>query len=109
MSNTQLRVSQLEKVQQEAKELFRCKNQDYGDAFSTYGPIGVIVRIGDKIQRLSSISKSSITLVSDEKMRDTLVDLHNYCAMAVMLLDEAENKSDLKKKDNFIQINKQTI
>ncbi|MDC0142036.1 hypothetical protein OAI84_00380 [bacterium] len=36
-------------VQGEAHKLFLKKNKDYGDAFANYGPIGVIVRIGDKI------------------------------------------------------------
>jgi hypothetical protein len=82
------RVSQLEKIQNECKELFRKKNTDYGDAFADYGTIGVLVRLGDKIRRLQSISKTGITMVEDEKMRDTLMDLHNYSAMAIMLLDE---------------------
>lgn len=82
------RVAQLATVQREAKELFRKKNQDYGDAFAAYGPVGVLVRIGDKLQRLQSIQKNQVALVADEKIRDTLIDLHNYAAMAVMLLDE---------------------
>lgn len=82
------RVEQLEKIQLEAKELFRKKNADYGDAFSTYGPVGVIMRIQDKLNRYVSITKSSIQLVNDESIRDTLIDLHNYSAMAIMLLDE---------------------
>lgn len=82
------RVTQLATIQEEAKELFRKKNQDYGDAFATYGPVGVLVRIGDKLQRLQSIQKNQVALVEDEKIRDTLIDLHNYAAMAVMLLDE---------------------
>tara|TARA_Y100000591_G_scaffold60455_1_gene48910 strand:+ start:676 stop:930 length:255 start_codon:yes stop_codon:yes gene_type:complete len=82
------RVTQMEKVQLEARELFKKKNADYGDAFATYGTVGVIVRLGDKISRLSSISKTGVTLVEDEKIRDTLIDLHNYAAMAIMLLDE---------------------
>lgn len=82
------RVAQLATIQEEAKELFRKKNQDYGDAFATYGPVGVLVRIGDKLQRLQSIQKNQVALVEDEKIRDTLIDLHNYAAMAVMLLDE---------------------
>ena len=84
------RIAQMEKVQVEARELFKKKNADYGDAFATYGTVGVIVRLGDKISRLSSISKTGVTLVEDEKIRDTLIDLHNYAAMAVMLLDEKE-------------------
>ena len=82
------RIKQLDIVQLEARQLFEKKNKDYGDAFATYGPVGVLVRIGDKIQRLQSIHKRGITLVEDEKMRDTLIDLHNYAAMAIMLIDE---------------------
>jgi len=82
------RVQQLLNVQKEGLELFKKKNADYGDAFATYGAVGVIVRMGDKISRLSSISNVGINLVEDEKIRDTLIDLHNYAAMAIMLLDE---------------------
>jgi hypothetical protein len=82
------RVSQMIQVQQNALELFKKKNADYGDAFSKFGVIGVLMRIEDKIQRSVSISKNGITLVDDEKIRDTLIDLHNYAAMAIMLLDE---------------------
>ena len=44
--------------------------------------------MGDKMQRLISVSKNGINLVSNESIRDTLIDLHNYAAMAVMLIDE---------------------
>ena len=74
-------------VQEEALELFKKKNKDYGDAFASYGSIGVLVRMGDKISRLVNIDKNKIE-IKDEKMRDTLIDLHNYAAMAIMLLDE---------------------
>tara|TARA_A100001388_G_C28703817_1_gene467553 strand:+ start:753 stop:1058 length:306 start_codon:yes stop_codon:yes gene_type:complete len=97
------RVEQLKTVQDEARELFSRKNADYGDAFATYGTIGVLVRMGDKINRLTSITNKSVTLVDDEGLRDTLVDLHNYAAMAVMLLDEktTENYEADKKNINL--------
>ena len=82
------RSSQLSLVQTEAFEFFKKKNADYGDAFATYGPVGVIVRMGDKIQRLVSVSKDGVALINSESLRDTLIDLHNYAAMAVMLIDE---------------------
>jgi hypothetical protein len=85
------RVEQLQTIQSNALELFKKKNADYGDAFAKYGLIGVLMRIEDKIQRGISISKSGIVLVSDEGLRDTLLDLHNYAAMALMLLDEDES------------------
>ena len=82
------RVAQYKAVQKEAIELFQRKNQDYGDAFANYGPVGVIVRMGDKINRLSSVTKNQVSLVQNESIRDTLIDLHNYAAMAIMLMDE---------------------
>ena len=85
------RVSQMQKVHDEAIDLFSRKNRDYGDAFANYGTVGVLVRMGDKIMRLQSISKNGIQLVNDERLRDTLIDLHNYAGMAVMLLDEEQN------------------
>lgn len=82
------RVEQMKKIQQSALELFAKKNIDYGDAFAKFGTIGVLMRIEDKIQRALSISRNGVTLVNDESIRDTLLDLHNYAAMALMLLDE---------------------
>jgi hypothetical protein len=81
------RVEQMKKVQNEALELFTKKNIDYGDAFAKYGVIGVM-RIEDKLQRSMSITKNGVNLINDEGIRDTLIDLHNYAGMALMLMDE---------------------
>ena len=81
------RVEQMKQIQSEGLALFAKKNVDYGDAFAKYGIIGVLMRIEDKIQRSLSITKSGVNLVSDEGIKDTLLDLHNYAAMALMLLD----------------------
>jgi hypothetical protein len=88
------RVEQMIVVQQEGLELFKRKNADYGDAFANYGTVGVIMRMGDKIQRLVSITNTGVNLINTETLRDTLIDLHNYSAMAIMLLDEDKIKSD---------------
>jgi len=89
------RVEQMSRVQNEALELFKRKNADYGDAFANYGSIGVIVRMGDKIQRLVSVTNRSVSLIDNESLRDTLIDLHNYAAMAIMLIDEKnKNKNE---------------
>lgn len=82
------RVEQMRMIQQDALTLFAKKNKDYGDAFAKFGTIGVLMRIEDKIQRAISISKNEVTLVDNESIRDTMIDLHNYAAMALMLLDE---------------------
>ncbi len=81
------RVQQLKEIQANALELFAKKNADYGDAFAKYGVVGVLMRIEDKIQRCLSITKNGVVLVNDEKIQDTLLDLHNYAAMALMLLN----------------------
>ena len=88
MSNQINRIEQMKKVQKEGLELFEKKNKDYGDAFAKYGTVGVLIRMEDKLQRSISISNSGINLINSESMRDTLLDLHNYAAMALMLMDE---------------------
>ena len=101
---SEYRVTQIIKVQNEALELFKKKNIDYGDAFANYGSVGVIIRMGDKIQRLVSVSNRGVNLINTESLRDTLIDLHNYAAMAVMLIDENNNNAEPKYNQiNFIE------
>lgn len=82
------REDQMKLIHVEALELFKKKNIDYGDAFAKYGVIGVLMRMEDKLHRCMSITRNGVNLVKDEAIRDTLLDLHNYSAMALMLLDE---------------------
>jgi hypothetical protein len=85
------RTKQMKQIQSDALEIFTKKNVDYGDAFAKFGLVGVLMRIEDKIQRALSITSNGVNFVKDENMRDTLLDLHNYAAMAIMLLDEKKN------------------
>ena len=94
------RLTQLRRIQKQGYELFAKKNADYGDAFATYGAVGVLVRIGDKLSRLASIEKNGVTLVNDESLRDTLIDLHNYSAMAIMCMDDANEVNKTTDDDN---------
>ena len=77
-------------VQKEGLKLFKQKNKDYGNAFANHGPIVVIIRMGDKINRLMNVSQSGVNMIKTESLRDTLIDLHNYSAMAIMLMDSKE-------------------
>ena len=74
-------VQKFKELQQESLELFTKKNQDYGDGFKKIRN-GVLVRMGDKINRLQSITRTGINLVETETLRDTLIDLQNYAAGA---------------------------
>tara|TARA_A100001011_G_scaffold104659_1_gene110753 strand:- start:1025 stop:1465 length:441 start_codon:yes stop_codon:yes gene_type:complete len=99
------RPEQLKQVQTEAYKLFCKKNKDYGDAFADYGVVGVLVRLGDKIRRAQSISNNGVSLVSDESFRDTLIDLHNYAAMGVMLLDNEPSSNEVEMGKNNCRSN----
>jgi hypothetical protein len=82
------RVAQMQKIQNECLEIFRKKNSDYGDAFAFHGVVGVLVRINDKLSRYTNITKTGIKIsVSEETLKDTLMDLHNYSAMAIMCME----------------------
>ena len=95
-------LESMKNIQTEGYNLFKKKNQDYGNSFEKYGPIGVIVRMQDKINRLVSVTDNGINMVEKESIRDTLIDLHNYSAMAIMLLDKKKKKEPLyKTKSNL--------
>lgn len=83
-------LDMFKKIQRDGLELFIRKNKDYKNAFAKYGTIGVLMRIEDKISRYLNISRTCITLVSDETLKDTMIDLHNYAAMASMLIEDAQ-------------------
>lgn len=80
---------------EELNELYEKKNHDYGDSFhKTFIEEGLVmsrIRLSDKLERFKKLSKSSEpTLVVDESIRDTLLDLANYAIMTVMELDHPE-------------------
>ena len=52
------------------------------------GPIKSIIILGEKIHKLSSVANNDFILLDAETVRNTLMDIHNYSAVAVMLLDE---------------------
>ena len=86
MSNSET-VKNFKAIQNEGFELFKQKNEDYGNAFEDCGTIGILVRMNDKIRRMQNISKTSITIINSESLRDTLIDLQNYATLAILELD----------------------
>lgn len=77
-------------VLQELSDLYHRKNHDYGDSFrkslEEFGLVAAVVRMCDKTERIKALSKGEKAKVTDEKIRDTLVDLANYAIMTVMEL-----------------------
>lgn len=94
------KIKQIQIVHNEALELFNKKQISYEDAFADYGIVGLIVRIGDKIQRLVSVSNRGISLINTKTLRDILVDLHNYTAMAIISIDENNNNKMAERTSN---------
>uniref|UniRef100_A0A6C0H5N8 Nucleotide modification associated domain-containing protein n=1 Tax=viral metagenome TaxID=1070528 RepID=A0A6C0H5N8_9ZZZZ len=85
LSALKLNRTNIKEIQNIGLELFKKKNNDYGDAFAKYGIIGIIIRMVDKINRILSLYKNECKCV-EESMNDTLLDLHNYSAMGLMLI-----------------------
>ena len=88
-------VEKFKQVQNEGLQLFIKKNKDYGESYSNCGLIGILIRIQDKMNRLINITNTNISLVKDETLKDTLLDLHNYAALALLLYDDDENKNKI--------------
>ena len=74
------------------------KNHDYGDSFSKsfeeFGLISSIIRLSDKLNRLKKLKDSTAKV--DESIRDTLLDMANYCILTIMELD---NKIEVSQFD----------
>ena len=100
MKNINVDNTSYQHIASKAKELFTKKNADYGDAFATYGIVGVLIRMGDKISRLETSTKVNEFKVKDESVLDTLIDLYNYSIMALMLINDDECSTNLNRMSN---------
>ncbi len=76
-------------------DLYIRKNKAYGDSFGdTYQKLGIIsavTRITDKYNRLVNLAVNKEIPCGDESIKDTLLDLANYCLMTVI---EAERENE---------------
>ena len=83
------------------KEICECltnvysnKNADYGDSFSSLRkefPEAILVRIGDKYNRLKTLYRKKDIPVTNESISDTLLDLANYCIMELIEIQLQES------------------
>lgn len=76
----------------ELNDLYKSKNQDYGDSFSIMfekrGFNYVLPRLEEKIMRIETVAEKG-NLV-DESIRDSLIDLANYAIMTVIEVEAKE-------------------
>ena len=80
------------------RELRLKKGHDYGSVFEQtigdYGLISPVVRFRDKLGRLENLLKVKEAKVKDESIRDTILDLGNYCILTCAVLDLIEQKKN---------------
>lgn len=76
-------------------ETYKSKNADYGNSFgemfAELGIITAVTRIGDKFNRIKNLAKKSPQdmQVKSESIKDTLLDMANYCIMTVIEMEKA--------------------
>lgn len=68
------------------------KNQAYGDSFAEsvkkFGLVAAATRMEDKHNRITNLIQNPDVDKGDESLKDSLLDLANYCIMTAMILDE---------------------
>ena len=83
-------VADVWRIMDTAGNLLIRKHHDYGPkniAHSPGGPLnGLRVRMWDKIARINNLLDSNVQ-PSNESLRDSFIDLLNYSAIAMMVLD----------------------
>ena len=83
-------IADVWRIMDQAGNLLVRKHHDYGPkniAHSPGGPLnGLRVRMWDKIARINNLLDSGVQ-PSNESLRDSFLDLLNYSAIAMMVLD----------------------
>jgi hypothetical protein len=87
-------------ITDEMLQLYKDKNEDYGDSFKKVReeyPHAIIIRLMDKLERLKSLHKGNVN-IKDEGIDNVLIDMANYCVME-MVEREVENATkDVRPK-----------
>lgn len=85
----------LEEIEQD----FLRKNHDYAgedpySSFKDFGWRGVVVRIGDKFNRIKNFAKYVTLKVKDESIVDTLKDLAVYAIITIIIFELENNEKN---------------
>jgi hypothetical protein len=84
------------KLCSEAKDLMVKKNHDYGANsdpfrnFRTFGSLGILVRLSDKLARLNSFLENGNLSVENESVQDTILDIINYAVLFEGYLEDSK-------------------
>lgn len=76
-------------------DVLKSKNDAYGDSFGKSldedGLLVLKIRLGDKFNRISSLTKRGELKENDESLEDTLLDLAGYSILGLKWLKEHED------------------
>jgi hypothetical protein len=101
-----------EEITKQARELMSLKNRDYAgnegvEPFANFTRVeamgickteqGFMVRLTDKMSRLSSFVRAGKMHIKDESFKDTCVDVINYMVLLAAYLKEQEEQKAKKK------------
>lgn len=83
-------------------QTFVDKNHDYGGSFeeslNEFGPVAGVIRIGDKYNRLRTLTRMDIGGRVSESLADTLLDMANYAVMMAVWLQGVEEERKLRNE-----------
>lgn len=83
-------------------QTFVDKNHDYGGSFeeslNEYGIIASIIRIGDKYNRLRTLTRVDTGGRVAESLSDTLLDMANYAVMTAVWIQGIEEERKLRNE-----------
>lgn len=85
-----------EDITEKMLSTYKAKNSDYGDSFSKVRkeyPNSICIRLSDKLERLKALKNGNEQLVKDESIKDTLMDLANYCILELIEMEIEENEN----------------
>ena len=107
-----------EQLCKQARELMNLKNRDYAgnegvEPFANFTRVeamgicrteaGMLVRLTDKMSRLSSFIRAGKMNVKDESFMDTCVDVINYMVLLAAYLKEQEQQKTSQQKPKVNQ------
>lgn len=93
-----------EKYQKQMNDILKRKNADYSGKEDTYAnfqyceklglcttEVGIMVRISDKMTRISNLLKQDAQ-VKEESIKDTLLDMANYAMILASYIEDKNKK-----------------
>ncbi len=90
------KIERFADLQQEELEMHKLKDKKYGQSFGKsvqkYGLISALTRMSDKWNRFEELVLNNDIGTEDETIKDTLMDLSNYCNMTILELEDMKNE-----------------